>query len=384
MQRTAYLQSISQGFSNHRIVALLGPRQCGKTTLAKQYSADLGDFKMRNYFDLEKPQDLERLQNPYLTLSALSGLVVIDEVQRSPNLFPVLRVLHDEFAHLQFLILGSASRDLLKQSSESLAGRIYYQEITPFCLQETDDWQKLWQRGGFPKSYLAQDLQDSINWRKNYIKTFLEQDIPNLGINLPAQSLHRFWMMLAHFHGQIFNGSQIGQSLEISQQTARRYLDILSDTLMLRILSPWYTNLGKRHVKSPKIYFRDSGIFHTLARMETQDDFLLSPLLGASFEGFALEEVIRHLQVDPHDCYFWATHGGAELDLFVQHGKHRLGFEFKYADRPSVTKSMRIALQDLNLDHLYIVHPGSISWPIQDNVDVIGINDLKIYFSDLT
>lgn len=377
MQRVRYLQSIARGFNNHRIVALLGPRQCGKTTLAKEYSAGVTNFAKRNYFDLEKPQDLERLQNPYLALSALSGLIVIDEVQRSPDLFPVLRVLHDEFPNLQFLILGSASRDLLRQSSESLAGRIYYQEITPFYLQEVDDWQKLWQRGGFPKSYLAQDLQGSIDWRKNYIKTFLEQDIPNLGVHLPFQSLHRFWMMLTHFHGQIFNGSQIGQSLEISQQTARRYLDILSDTLMLRILSPWYTNLGKRYVKSPKVYFRDSGIFHTLSRMETQDDFMLSPLLGASFEGFALEEVIRYLQVDQNDCYFWATHGGAELDLFVQYGKYRLGFEFKYADRPSMTKSMRTAFEELNLNHLYIVHPGSVSWPVQEKVDVVGIDDLR-------
>lgn len=377
--RPHYKKSINRGFDSHRIVALLGPRQCGKTTLARLYCKNAPDFAPSQYFDLEKPQDIERLQNAYLTLSRLSGLVVIDEIQRYPNIFPILRVVHDELPSLRFLILGSASRELIQQSSESLAGRIYYNEITPFSLGEVDDWQLAWKRGGFPRSYLANTNQSSIDWRQNYIRTFLEQDIPNLGFNLPANMLQRFWMMLTHFHGQIINTAQIGQNLGISHQTARRYIDILHDTFMVRVLQPWHNNLGKRQVKSPKIYFRDSGLFHSLARIAHEDAWQTSPFLGASWEGFALEETIRHLQADATDCHFWRTHSGAELDLFIHHQNKRLGFEFKYADQPKITKSAHIAITDLQLDHLYIIHPGTTSWPIQDNVDVVGLCQLAQY-----
>lgn len=377
MLRENLLKQLNQSFEYSRIVVLIGPRQCGKTTLAKHYSQTLAGFPRQNYFDLENPFDLERLESPYISFQPLTDLIIIDEVQRQPELFPILRVLHDEDDSRRFLILGSASRDLLHQSSESLAGRILYQEVTPFSLEETSDWRRLWQRGGFPRSFLAKTDQESLVWRQNYVRTFLEQDVPNLGFKLPPAQLRRFWMMLTHYHGQIFNGHAIGQSLDLSGQTMKRYLDILSDTLMIRILNPMHSNIAKRQVKSPKVYFRDSGLLHYLAHIGTIEQFFTSPLLGASFEGFALEEIIRHFKVDPADCSFWATHNEAEIDLCIHWKGKRLGFEFKHTDRPKATKSIHIALRDLQLDHIYIVYPGDVSWKIDDNISTLSISEIQ-------
>lgn len=358
MLRTHYLTHIQAAFKTSKVVAILGPRQCGKTTLARQY------FKAENgikdhYFDLENPVDLARLQDPVLALEDLTGLIIIDEVQRFPNLFPVVRVLVDrENAKQRFLILGSASRELIRQSSESLAGRIHYLELTPFSYEEVDHLDKLWTRGGFPLSYLAEDDKDSMRWRQDYIRTFLEQDIPNLGINIPAQSLRRFWMMLAHYHGQLFNASEIGNALDISHNTAQKYLDILTGTFMMRQLHPWHENIAKRQVKSKKVYFRDSGIYHSLLQIPDYNGLRLNPKLGASWEGFALEAVIRHLEVDNEDCYFWAVHSQAELDLLVIKGTRRIGFEFKFTKSPALTKSMKMAFELLKLDQLIVIYPG--------------------------
>lgn len=293
-----------------------------------------------------------------LALEDLKGYIVIDEIQRLPNLFPVLRVLVDKKKNQKYLILGSASRELVKQSSETLAGRVAYLELTPFTLEETQNLTKLWLRGGFPKSYLASSALLSTQWRKHYITTFLEQDIPNFGIRIAAQTLRRFWMMLAHYHGNICNSSEIGRSLGFSHTTIKNYLDILSYTFMLRQLAPWHENLKKRQVKSPKVYFRDSGILHSFLNIENLSDLKTHPKLGASWEGLALESIIQKESAAQEDVYFWATHSGTELDLLLFKGNKRLGFEFKYQDAPKFTPSMRIALEDLNLDSLTIIVPG--------------------------
>lgn len=373
MKRKEYLDEIELGFRSAKIVAILGPRQCGKTTLAREYFKKNQGVK-QNYFDLENPIDLSRLADPLLGLNELSGLIVIDEVQRLPDLFPLLRVLVDrENPNQRFLILGSASRELIRQSSESLAGRIHYMELTPFSYEEVDHFNTLWLRGGFPLSYLAQNDFDSMRWRQDYIRTFLEQDIPNLGINIPAENLRRFWMMLAHYHGQIFNASEIGNSLDLSHPTVQRYLDILTGTFMMRQLHPWYENISKRQIKSKKVYFRDSGIFHALLNITDYENLLANPKIGASWEGFALESVIRHLKVDARDCYFWATHNQAELDLLIIQGMKRYGFEFKFTKNPTLTKSMQIALTDLNLEEITIIYPGDITYRLNQQVICKGL-----------
>lgn len=372
MERNAYLEKLNQAFHTSPVVAILGPRQTGKTTLAQEY------FRQQNgshvcYFDLENPLDLQRLHDPMLALEDLTGSIVIDEIQRLPDLFPVLRVLVDQKKPRHFLILGSASRELISQSSESLAGRIRYMELMPFSYEETHEFKQLWLRGGFPLSYLAKTDRDSNQWRMDYIKTFLEQDIPNLGIKIPAQNLRRFWMMLAHSHGQIFNASELGNSLDLAHNTVRKYLDILTGTFMMRQLQPWYENIAKRQVKSFKVYFRDSGIYHTLLGIDTHQALLTSPKLGASWEGFALESVIRHLQIDAEDCYFWATHNQAELDLLIVKGSKRLGFEFKYTKAPKLTPSMRIASDDLKLDKLYVIYVGDKRFKLATNIECIPL-----------
>lgn len=373
MLRSAWLTRIETAFRTSKVVALLGPRQCGKTTLARQYFKD-HHGKKEHYFDLERSTDLLRLQDPLLALESLTGLVVIDEVQRFPDLFPTIRVLVDqEESQSRYLILGSASRELIKQSSESLAGRIHYIELTPFSYQETDHLDRLWLRGGFPLSYLADNEKDSMRWRQDYIKTFLEQDIPNLGIKIPPENLRRFWMMLTHYHAQIFNASELGNALDHSHHTIQKYVDILSGTFMIRQLYPWYENMAKRQVKSKKIYFRDSGIFHGLLNMTTQEDLMLTPKIGASWEGFALESVIRHLEVDAQDCYFWATHSQAELDLLVVQGTKRMGFEFKYTKTPKLTKSMSIAFEDLKLNQLIVIYPGDVKIRLTKNIFCLGL-----------
>jgi hypothetical protein len=376
MDRKTFIERVSIAFQVHPIVAILGPRQCGKTTLARMYAKEKGALPQENYFDLEDLNDLERLKTPQSTFSLLKGLIIIDEVQRKPELFQTLRVFADKPGNDQkFLILGSSSKELLKQSSESLAGRIAYVELTPFSYEETKELEKTWFRGGFPRSFLANNDEESILWRKSYIKTFVEQDIPNFGFQIPPPQLRRFWMMLAHYHGNIFNASEIGKSLQLSYKTIQNYTDILTSTFMVRQLQPWFENISKRQVKSPKIYFRDSGLFHILLGLEQHSSLLTHPKLGASWEGFALEETIRHHKVDPIDCYFWSTHSQAELDLLIFKNEKRLGFEFKYTDSPKITKSMAIALEDLKLDELVLVYPGTKSFPLSKNIRVEGLEN---------
>lgn len=303
-------------------------------------------------------------------------MIIIDEIQLRPNLFPVLRYLIDQNRDKQrYLILGSASRELIQQSSETLAGRISYLELTPFAGTEVDDIPFLWDRGGYPPSYLASDQQISYLWRESYIKTFLEQDITMLGFNIPPEKLRRFWIMLTHYHGQIFNANEIGNSLDLNHKTVRKYLDILTGTFMIRELKPWHSNIKKRQVKSSKIYFRDSGILHALMRIHTLDDLYTNPKLGASWEGFALEEIIRQhgIKIDQHDCYFWATSSGAELDLLIRIGSKNYGFEFKYTDTPKTTKSMHIAIEDLELEQLTIIYPGSDQFALTDKISACGL-----------
>ncbi|MCH9626694.1 MAG: hypothetical protein S4CHLAM2_03220 [Chlamydiales bacterium] len=382
MERQAWLKRVDSAFKVHPVVALLGPRQCGKTTLSQQYTRQ-HSIPPQNHFDLENPNDLARLRDPVLTLSKLSGLIIIDEIQRIPDLFPALRVLVDRRELKQrYLILGSASRDLIRQSSETLAGRIGYLELTPFSLQEAPAQTKLWLRGGYPRSYLADNESISADWRKAFIRTYLERDIPSLGIDIPSENLRRFWMMLAHYHGSIFNASELGRSLGFTHKTIQRYADILAGTFMIRQLRPWFENLGKRQVKSSKIYLRDSGVLHTLAGINNQEELLVHPKLGSSWEGFALEEVIRFHQAESEECYFWATHQQAELDLLICKNGKRSGFEFKYSGSPKLTRSMQIALHDLKLDSLTVIYPGKVDYPLSEAIDVIGLESY-LFESDL-
>ncbi len=375
MKRTDFLKAIKKAFKSHPIVAILGPRQCGKTTLARQFLKDEPSFKEENYFDLEDFTDLERLSNPKLGLSGLSGLIVIDEIQRFEDLFPTLRVLVDQDSNKKkFLILGSASRELLKQSSETLTGRIHYLELTPFSLLEVQDERLLWERGGYPRSFLAEDDEASYQWRKSYIRTFLEQDIPSLDLKASPNQLRRFWMMLTHYHGNIYNGMEISKSLNINYNTVRHYGDILTSTLMIRQLQPWHENISKRQVKSFKIYFRDSGLFHTLLGLDNRADLLRCAKLGASWEGYALEEIIRYHRAESYECYFWATQSRAELDLLITKSGKKMGFELKYSDAPTLTKSMKIAMQDLKLDSLTVIYPGSKPYSLADKIKVVGLS----------
>ena len=372
IKRKSYLEEIRKAFEIHPVVAILGPRQCGKTTLAKQYYEKLkGDVHV---FDLENPRDLTKLEEPQLALEGLEGVVVIDEIQRKEELFPLLRVLVDQKKEkIKFLILGSASRDLIKQSSETLAGRIEYLELTPFSANEIEETSltQHWVCGGFPDSYLAKNRENSIKWRNAFITTFLERDIPNLGINIPAQTLRRFWMMLAHYHGQIINFSQIANSIQSTDTTIRRYLDILEGTFMVRVLQPWHENIKKRQVKSPKVFIRDSGILHALLSIDNYNQLLGNPICGHSWEGYCLEE-ISHLYAND-EKYFWATHSGAELDLLIIRGEEKIGFEFKFSSTPKATKSMRAAIKTLGLTKLNVIIPGKEKIPLSSDIHAIGI-----------
>lgn len=374
MKRLHFLEEIEFQFKIHSVCGLLGPRQVGKTTLAKQYIHDIPNV---SYFDLENPVDITRLENPMLTFSNLqSSFIVIDEIQRNPDLFPVLRVIVDEKPR-KILILGSASRDLVQHSSETLAGRIGFIELSPFSLAETKDQKRLFLRGGFPNSYLANSDAESFAWRQAYISTFMERDIPNLGFFIPAVQMRRLWMMLAHNHGNILNMAEIGKSLGLTQHTVRKYVDILTGTFMVRLLEPWHENISKRQIKSPKIYIRDSGLLHALLGIHNENELQVYPKLGALWEGFAVEEVIKKYQARPEECFFWGTQGGAELDiLLIKEGK-RIGFEIKYTDTPRVTKSMLVALEDLHLNHLYVVYPHETSFPLSDKITAVGLQGLS-------
>lgn len=379
--RPKLTHQIKTALARSRVVALLGPRQCGKTTLARQFVA----VDSANYFDLEDPVGLARLEQPMTALQDLRGLVVIDEIQRRPDLFPVLRVLCDRTPlPARFLILGSATPDLLRQSSESLAGRLEIVTMAGFSLAEVGgDAQALhWLRGGFPLAFLAVSDEDSVAWRKNFIVTFLERDLPQSGLGVPAQTLLRFWTMLAHYHAQVWNGAELARALGVSEPTVRRYLDTLAGVFMVRQLQPWHANLGKRQVKSPKVYLRDSGILHQLLGIRTHDDLLLHPKLGASWEGYAVEEVIT--AVAPDEAYFWGTHGGAELDLLLFKDGRRLGVECKRVDAPRLTPSMRIALDDLGLDRLVVIYPGARAYPLAERVSVLPLIQVTDGSHDLT
>jgi hypothetical protein len=354
------------------VTAILGPRQCGKTTLAGTLAADF-------YFDLENPQDLVRLEQPQLALEDLTGLIVIDEIQRMPNLFPLLRFLVDQGKNRKFVILGSASRDLIRQSSESLAGRIGYFPLGGFRLSDIDPgtMKALWQRGGLPRSFLATSDSESLLWRNQYITTFLERDIPQLGITIPARTLRRFWTMLSYYHGQILNYAELGRSFGVSDMTIRKYSDILEGTFMIRLLQSWSANIGKRLVKRPKLYLRDSGLLHALLSIETPEQLQVSPKLGASWEGFALDCVCRALGKEDGELYFWHTHAGAELDLFWQAGGHNWGVEFKYEDAPRLTRSMKAAVEDLQLERLWVVYPGKTPYRLLENVQVLPLAEIR-------
>lgn len=378
MDRPRYLQQIRKQFDAHPVVAILGSRQCGKTTLARMYADRFVNEPMTR-FDLEDPTHLARLVSPMLALEQLQGLVIIDEVQRSPGLFEVLRVLVDrENNPARFLILGSASRDLIRQSSETLAGRIGHIELTPFSLDEVGkaSLSSLWFRGGYPPSFLAKSEEIGATWRRAYISTFLERDIPSLGFSIPPTALRRFWMMLAHYHGQTMNYSELGRSFGASDNTIRRYLDLLCSTFMVRQLPPWHENIKKRQVKAPKIYIRDSGIFHTLLGVDNHDDLQFHPKIGPSWEGFAIEMIIQKYGSDPGQCYFWSAYGRAELDLMILSGSRRMGFEIKHTDTPRITRSLQVAREDLDIDNIRIVYPGKERFPLARGIEAVGLETL--------
>jgi predicted AAA+ superfamily ATPase len=353
------------------ITALVGPRQCGKTTLAKTFNVD-------HYFDLENPRDFAALQNPQLVLEDLKGLIVIDEIQRLPEVFPLIRYLVDTKPHQRYLILGSASGRLLRQSSESLAGRIAYYALGGFRIQDVGSsrFKTLWLRGGFPRSFTAKGEPESRTWRDHYLTAFMERDLPRLEIMIPAPSMRRFLTMLAHYHGQIINFSELARSFGMSDMTVRRYLEILEATFLIRMLQPWHVNLGKRLVKRPKLFIGDSGLFHSLMGIEDQRGLLAHPKRGASWEGFAQECVVRSLGQEVRNTYFWATHAGAELDLFWQKGSKNWGVEFKLGDAPTYTTSMKTALHDLKLEHLWVVYPGEKAYPLDKKISALPLSSV--------
>ncbi len=370
IQREHYLQQVKEIFESHSVCAILGPRQCGKTTLAKLYMRDLPSVHI---FDLENPQDLAVLESPSLTLPHLNGVIIIDEIQRRPDLFPYLRFLVDN-SDKKFLILGSASQDLIQQSSETLAGRIAYIELPPFGLSEVKDMHKHWMLGGFPRSFLAVSSHQSEKWRTNYIKNFLERDLSMMGIQIVPSNMRRLWNMLAHYHGQIANLSELSRSLEMTDKTIKRYMDILEGCFMIRQLKPWHENISKRQVKRPKLYIRDSGILHVLLGL-TGISILTHPKCGASWEGYALENLIYSYDNDLYEFYFWATEKGSELDLFVIKGGQRIGYEFKYSEAPKITKSMHNVIEDLKLDRLTIVTPGERSYELAEGITVKSLRE---------
>ncbi len=378
IERPAYLAHLQDLLNQFPVTGLIGARQVGKTTLAKALAARFEGKVTR--FDLENPRDLHRLDDPLFALENLEGLVILDEIQLRPELFPVLRVLADRAGPpARFLVLGSASPALLRQSSESLAGRIAYQELGGLDLGEvgTEHLDILWLRGGFPRSFLADTDAASGRWRRQFIRTYLERDLSELGIRLASTTMRRFWSMLAHYHGATWNASELARAFGVTHKTVAGYLDTLCSTLMARRLEPWHENVAKRQVKAPKIYLSDSGVLHTLLGLESREDLLGHPKVGASWEGFALSEVASHLGARSEECFFWQLHSGAELDLLVRRGTARRGFEVKLTASPRVTRSMRSALETLKLDELVVVHAGGESYPLAPNVRAVALRRLR-------
>ena len=372
LQRLFLGKLVDRKIRENPVTALLGPRQCGKTTVARE----IGYRRRGDYFDLEDPVSLQRLSEPMTALRPLRGLVVIDEVQRRPELFPILRVLADRRPlPARFLVLGSASPDLLQQSSETLAGRIAFIEMGGFDTVEAGpgSQRRLWWRGGFPRAFLARVDAQARSWQLDFIRTFLERDIRELGSQVPAANLRRLWSMVAHYHGQIWNSGEISRSLGEGHATVKRHLDLLTGALVVRQLPAWHENLDKRQVKAPKVYLRDSGILHALLGIPSLGALEGHHKLGASWEGFVIEEIIR--VAGERNAYFWATHAGGELDLLLTLGGKRYGVEVKYKDAPGTTKSMRVAMRDLRLDRLLVVYPGESAYPLDTNIDVMPLNN---------
>jgi predicted AAA+ superfamily ATPase len=377
VNRIKELAKLDGLLNRHRVVGIIGARQVGKSTLVNEYLKTISEPV--HTFDMENPDDQARLSEPMLALKELKGIVVIDEIQRHPDLFPILRVLADRKPNpARFLILGSASPDLLKQSSESLAGRIFYHELGGFSLEEVGvgNSDKLWVRGGLPRSYLARSNQDSFENRTGYVRTFLEKDLPQLGISVSATTMRRFWIMLAHYHAQTWNSSELARSFGVADTTVRNYLDQLTSALVVRQLQPWHENISKRQVKSPKVYIADSGILHTLLNLPEKADLEAHPKCGASWEGFTIDQIIRHLGARPEECHFWATHAGAELDLLVVRGRYRYGFEIKRTTAPRITPSMRHALEDLKLTRLDVIHAGDHTFPLAEKIRAVSLQNL--------
>lgn len=377
IKRKQEISTLQKLLKRHPVVGIVGARQVGKTTLARALVKTIK--KSITYFDLENQEDLARLSDPMLGLKELKGLVVIDEIQRHPDLFPVLRVLVDRSRPLsRFLILGSASPDLLQQSSETLAGRIIYHQLNGFTMDEVgpSNHNRLWLRGGFPRSYLARSNAASDEWRRGFIRTFLERDLPQLGINIRATTLNRFWRMLAHYHGQTWNASEFARSFGVADTTVRNYLDLMTSALVIRQLPPWHENISKRQVKAPKVYIADSGLFHSLLNLPNLHDLEGHPKMGASWEGFVIQQIVRQIGARSDECYFWATHTGAELDLFVIRGRQRLGFEIKRTSAPRITPSMRNALADLKLQHLDVIHAGDVTFQMDARIRAVALSRL--------
>lgn len=374
VRRNSLLSALKNALARSRVVLLVGPRQSGKTTLARE----LLDEDSINYFDLEDSASLVRLDEPMTALRPLNGLVVIDEIQRRPELFPILRVLADrKGTPARYLILGSASGNLMRQTLESLAGRMERIVISGFSLAElgSESEQQLWLRGGLPLSFLAESDADSLAWRKNFIQTLLERDFPQWGVRVAATALQRFWSMVAHYHGQVWNSAEPARALGVSESTTRRYLDLLTDAFMLRQLQPFHANLKKRQVKSPKIYVRDSGLLHQLLGIDSMKSLYSHPKIGASWEGFIIENVLMRELYD--EVFFWATHQGAEIDLILRRGDALYGVECKRADAPRLTRSIRIALDDLKLKHVFVIYPGIQRFPLGRQVEAVPLQVLS-------